>query len=123
MARGADDLQARLLVLERRVAGTIASLHHIRARTTRVLTATTAFSSLQVEVLALTRVIDTLTRLSHASEDSVDRPCLERQVSRLCSDMVDLQSRFEAELRHAADYAPPPPKLPPRKPWWRVGSS
>jgi hypothetical protein len=123
MSRGTDELQARLLVLERRVAGTIASLHHIRARTTRVLTATNAFSALQAEVLALSRVIDTLARLSRASDDSVDRQCLEGQLSQLSADMAELQRRFEAELRHAADSAPPPPKVLPRKPWWRVGSS
>lgn len=115
MARGVRDLQERIALLQRHAAATVQSLHHIRARTSRVLAATGAFAALEGEARSLSEVVRNLSRVN---DESVDRPYVESELERLRNSMHDLRQRFSSELVSAAKSEPPAPSSR-RKPWWR----
>ena len=118
MSRGMRALQERIAELEQLAATAVDSLHRIRARTSRVLAATSAFSKLDREARSLSELVRTLSRVDDAS---VDHAFFEGEVARLRSEMLELQLRFSAELVSAAE-AKPPPTRPRPKPWWRFWS-
>ena len=77
MTSGVQDLQDRIAILERHMTASVESLHHIRARTSRVLAATNAFNRLRVEARSLAEVVRTLVSLARANRESVDRGYVE----------------------------------------------
>jgi len=115
MARGVRDLQDQVAVLQRHAAATVRSLHYIRARTSRVLAATSAFTALDSEARALNDEVCTLSRVN---DESIDRPSVERDLARLRTAMQQLEERYSSELMSAAK-SEPPASSARRKPWWR----
>lgn len=113
-------MQDHITVLQRHAAASVQSLHHIRARTSRVLAATSAFTAFEVEARSLREVVRTLVSLARASDESVDRGYVERELSRLREGFCELQRRFSRELVSAAESERPPPPPPLMKRWWQL---
>ncbi len=118
MVRGVRDLEERISVLEQSTSATVSSLHRIRMRTSRVLAATSAFTAVQRDAAALSRVVRTVSGLSQLSETSVDRGYIEGELTRLQEELEQLHVRFSRELLSAADAELGPPAARPKR-WWR----
>lgn len=117
MQNAARELEARIAMLQGQTAATVEALHHVRARTTRVLAATSAFTKLNGAVGSLDQVVRTLGR-SRASEDSVDKESIERAIERLQNDLHELRESYSKELLCAAESSRPPPRTARRGRWW-----
>jgi hypothetical protein len=118
MSRGVKDLQAQIAMLERQAAASVESLHHIRARTSRVLAATGAFTTQEKEIRSLSHAVRDLANLDHVHDDSVDRPSVERELARLRAGLRELQLRFSSELASGTKLERASPSSR-RRPWWR----
>ena len=119
MTVAATDLRAKIAIIERTAATSVEALHRIPARTSRVLAATSAFSMLNMEARSLSQVVCTLVTLARASEDSLDRAYIERELSELREELRALELRHAKELAlavaHARQQSPAP-----RKRWWEI---
>lgn len=123
MTSGVRDSRDRITLLEQEANAAIATLHRIRARTSRVLTATSAFEKFVAEARSFEQAVRTLTELSPADRDSIDADYFSRELARLQAELDELRARFGPELAQAlppmhATVAARPVKR--RKRWWQV---
>ena len=107
-------LRALVAELRRQTEASVEGLHTIRARTSNVLAATTAFSTLATEIAALGR------RLSAPLPGDLDNIASERaafhQELHLLIDQLDTyRQRYGAELAMTVQRKPKP-----KKRWWHV---
>lgn len=123
MTSGVRDSRDRIALLEQEADAAVAALYRIRARTSRVLTATSAFEKFGAEARSFEQAVRTLTELSPANRDSVDDGYVSRELARLQGELEELRARFGPELAQAP--APAPVTVAPRsgsrrKRWWEV---
>ncbi len=119
MREAVKAMQERLAIFERHTTATVETLLLVRARTSRVLAATSAFTALKQEACSLRKVVGTLLTLARASDESVDPAYIEGELTRLHDELYALQRKFAGELVTAADSERPPP-LVALRPWWRI---
>lgn len=124
MTSGVRDSRYRISLLEQEADAALATLYRIRARTSRVLTATSAFQKFAEETRSFEQAVRTLTELSPASPDSIDEGYVSRELSRLRAELDELRARFASELAQAPPAVRVPAAAPrprkPRKRWWQV---
>ena len=103
-----------LVELRRQTDASVAGLHSIRARTSKVLVATDAFTTLSREIAALGRALWDPVLIARVNQDPTERALFQQQLSLLIDQLDAFRQRFASEL---ADSRPPPPR--PKQPWWR----
>ena len=108
-------LQVMLAELRRQTDASVAALHTIRARTSKVLAATEAFSALSAEVAALTRSLWAPPTVARLNQDAAERALFQQDLHLLIDQLDSFRQRYAAELSITT---PLPPK--PKKPWWDV---
>jgi hypothetical protein len=108
-------LQGMLAELRRQTDASVSALHTIRARTSKVLAATEAFSALSAELVVLTHSLSAPTTVARLNEDAAERALFRQELHLLIEQLDSFRLRFAAELSITT---PLPPK--PRKPWWHV---
>ena len=117
MASTVSELQAKIAVLERYTNANVEALHSVGMRTSRVLSATSAFDATAVGVRSLSRRVRTLISLARVSEESVDRDYIEGELARLRSEIQELEGTYAKELQLAARVSA---SSQPRRAWWQV---
>lgn len=124
MTSGVRDSRDRIALLEQEADAAVAALYRIRARTSRVLTATSAFEKFGAEARSFEQAVRTLTELSPANRDSVDDGYVSRELARLQGELEELRTRFGPELAQAPAPAQVTTVAPRsglrRKRWWQV---
>jgi hypothetical protein len=108
-------LQVMVAELRRQTDASVSALHMIRARTSKVLAATEAFSALSAEVAALTRSLRSPPTVTRLNKDAAERALVQQELHLLIDQLDSFRQRYAAELSNAT---PLPPKR--KKPWWRV---
>jgi hypothetical protein len=108
-------LQDMLAELRRQTDASVSALHTIRARTSKVLAATDAFSALSTELAVLTRSLSAPPTIARLDQDAAERALFRQELHLLIEQLDSFRLRYAAELSITT---PLPPK--PRKPWWHV---
>ena len=104
-----------LAELRRQTDASVSALHTIRARTSKVLAATEAFSALSAEVSVLTRSLWVPPTAARLNQDAAARALFQQELHLLIDQLDSFRQRYAPELSITT---PLPPK--PKKPWWRV---
>jgi len=104
-----------LTELRRQTEASVAALHTIRTRTSKVLAATEAFSALSVEVATLARSLWAPSTVARLNQDAAERALFQEELHLLIDQLESFRHRYAAELSITT---PLPPK--PKKPWWHV---
>lgn len=115
VASHVDNFRRMLAELRRQTDASVAGLHTIRARTSKVLAATEAFTVLSLEIGALTETLWSPLSIARLNGDSVERAVFNQQLRLLIDQLDAFRVRYASELSQST---PPPPK--PKKPWWYV---
>jgi methyl-accepting chemotaxis protein len=115
MAGHVAKLQSMIAELRRQTDATVSGLHTIRARTSKVLAATEAFTRLSEEVAALTRALWTPDVIARLNEDATERSLLLQQLHLLIDQLDAFRQHYAGELSLTTPRAPKP-----KRPWWHV---
>lgn len=115
MASDFAKLRCAVAELRRQTDACVAALHTIRARTSKVLAATDAFSALSREVEQLGRALSAPPTALRLKRSAIERALFQQDVHLLLDQLDGFRSRYAAELLLTT---PLPPK--PKKPWWRL---
>jgi hypothetical protein len=108
-------LQAMVGELQRQADASVRALHTIRARTSKVMAATAAFSALADEVgLVARRLAKPTARDTYAN--AADRAALQEELHLLVDQLESFRQSYNAEL---ALVAARPPAVKKRR-WWRA---
>jgi hypothetical protein len=114
MPDGFGKLQAMVIELERQAGASVRALHTIRARTSRVLAATAAFSALADEVVSLgRRLAQPKARDTYANP--ADRAALQAELSLLIEQLDGYRQLYTAELALVEARKPKA-----KRRWWRA---
>jgi hypothetical protein len=107
-------LQAMVVELQRQADASVRALHTIRARTSKVMAATAAFSALADEIgLVARRLAKPTARDTYA--DAADRAALQEELHLLVDQLDNFRQSYTAEL---ALVTARPPQVKRR--WWRA---
>lgn len=110
-------LQAMLAELRKQTDASLQGLHTIRARTSKVLAATEAFTALATEAATMNRSLWAPTTASRLNDNAADRAAFQEELRLLVDELDTLRQRYASELALATSLPPPP-----KKPWWRIFS-
>jgi hypothetical protein len=108
-------LKLTVAELRRQTDASLAALHTIRARTSKVLAATEAFSALSAEAAALAHRLMLPVAVDRLNEDVREREAFRHELHLLIDQLDGFRQRYASELA-----ATTPRRPPPKKPWWRV---
>lgn len=106
-----------LAELRRQSDASVAGLHTIRARTSRVLAATDAFTTLSREIAGLGRALWEPVLITRLNQDHTERAVFQQQLRLLIDQLDAFRQRYASELLQSR---PPPPRQ--KRPWWHVWS-
>lgn len=115
MANSVAKLQTTLTELGRQIEASVDGLHTIRARTSRVLRATSAFSTLAGEVRSLRRRLSEPALAAQLLRDEADRAAFQEELHLYIDQLESYRHTYAEELSLAT-----PRRAPPQPPWWRV---
>ena len=114
VARHVARLEATLRDLRRRTDASVRGLHAIRARTSKVIEATAAFTALSEELVSLSRSLWSPPIAQRLKEDAGAREAFARRLRSLLEELEAL------ERRHAAELSCAPSTSAGKKRWWRL---
>lgn len=119
VASHAERLKGRLEALRGEADATVAALHTIRARTSKVLEATAAFSAVSAEAAALRSPLERPARAARLELDADGRLALQLDLGQLLDRLERYRRTYAAELAQVPARSPPPPPKA-RRHWWHV---